>query len=138
MRTGHLSIIVVVSVLLAIGISCRRQSGSPTSQTDVSREQLKEWMDQDADVCILDVRSKEEYESGHIPDAININYTDISARLDELEPFRNHRMVVYCRTGRRAKIAKNTLTEVGFEEVHLLIGDMIGWTQAGWPTESGN
>jgi rhodanese-related sulfurtransferase len=101
----------------------------------VSREKLKEWMDQKLDVRILDVRSKKEYESGHIPNAINIDYTEISARLSELEPYKNHKIVVYCRSGRRAKIAEKTLKKAGFSDVYHLNGDMIGWRKAGWPTE---
>jgi phage shock protein E len=135
MRTGHVFGIIVVFVLFVISIACQKQHGGKVGGVDVSREKLKEWMDQKLDVRILDVRSKKEYESGHVPNAMNIDYTEISARLSELEPYKNHKIVVYCRSGRRSGIAEKTLKEAGFSDIYHLTGDMIGWEKAGWPTE---
>ena len=137
MKAGHVLRVVVVCALLVIGTSCRKQSGSSADPTEISKEQLKEWMDHEADVCILDVRSKEEFDSGHIPKAMNINYTEISSRLDELNPYRNHKIVLYCRTGRRARIAEKTLKDAGFSDIYHLAGNMPGWREAGLPIESG-
>lgn len=134
-KDKHMYWIVVLLFLLTIGVSCLKQDIGHSSGTSVSREQLKEWIDQKLNVRILDVRSKKEYESGHVPNAVNIDYTEISSRLSELEPYKNHKIVVYCRSGRRAGIARKTLKKAGFEEVYHLTGDMIGWNKAGWPTE---
>jgi phage shock protein E len=134
-KSWHVSGIAVLFVLLFIGSRFLR-SNRDSDGTGVSRETLKEWLDQGKDVYVLDVRSQEEYESGHIPNAKNINYTDIPARLNELEPHRDHRIVVYCRTGRRSQIAIDSLKKAGFEKVYHLIGDMTGWKQAGLPVES--
>lgn len=124
--------IIVLLVLGAVGLKLYRRY---TGGTNVSREQLQQWMDKEMDVYILDVRSKKEYESSHIPDAINIGLRDISARMDELKPYNNHKIVVYCEIGGRAGIAQKILNKAGFSEVYHLTGDMAGWRKAGFPTE---
>ena len=82
---------------------------------------------------ILDVRSPEEYAEGHIPGAINIPYDQIAASLDWLESFREREIVVYCRTGRRAEIAEEALSEAGFEQVRDLEGHMVAWQDGNYP-----
>lgn len=102
--------IIVLLVLSAVGLKLYRHY---TSGADVSRAELQEWMNREMDVFILDVRSKKEYESGYIPDAINISHRDISARLDELKPYKEYKIAVYCESGVRARIAQNILKKQG-------------------------
>ena len=136
MRTGHVFGIIVVFVLFVISIACQKQHGGKVGGVDVSREQLKQWKDQELNVQIIDVRSKEEFDSGHIPNAMNIDYTEISARLSELEPYKNHKIVVYCKSGVRARLAQSILMEAGFSEVYHLTGDMAGWRKMELPIDS--
>jgi rhodanese-related sulfurtransferase len=82
---------------------------------------------------ILDVRSPEEYDQGHIPGAINIPYDQVAASLDGLDSFREREIVVYCRTGRRAEIAEEALAEAGFEQVRDLEGHMVAWQDGNFP-----
>jgi len=133
----HIYRVIAVFVLLLSGTACQKQHGGNGDGIDISRKQLKQWRDQKLNVHILDVRSKKEFESGHIPNAMNIDYTEISSRLDELNPYKNHKIVLYCRTGRRAGIAIKTLKKAGFSELYHLTGDIIGWREAGLPIESG-
>ncbi len=81
---------------------------------------------------VLDVRTPGEYASGHVPGAINIPHDQIQSRLSELEGQRDEDVVVYCRSGRRAGIASEALTEAGFRVLHLE-GDMMGWAAEGHP-----
>jgi rhodanese-related sulfurtransferase len=83
---------------------------------------------------LLDVRSPEEYAEGHIPGAVNIPYDALPDRLDEVERWKNRGIVVYCRTGRRAGIAEETLVAAGFSKVWDLEGHMTAWREAGRPT----
>ena len=70
---------------------------------------------QDTDiVTYVDVRSPEEFATGHMPGALNIPVEEIEQRWRELEPFRQGRIVVYCRTGRRSARAIEFLTQRGF------------------------
>ncbi len=82
---------------------------------------------------LLDVRSPEEFAAGHIPGAINIPYDEVPARLAEIAEYRDAELVVYCRTGRRAKIAEAALREAGFRRVADLEGHMTEWTAARHP-----
>lgn len=62
----------------------------------------------------VDVRTADEFAGGHVPGAINIPHDQMPQRWSELEAYRDQRMVVYCRTGRRSAIALQTLTAQGF------------------------
>lgn len=81
---------------------------------------------------VLDVRTPGEYREGHVPGAINIPYDELPARLPELEPDEMRDVVVYCRSGRRARIAADGLMEAGFDVLHLT-GDMNAWSADGLP-----
>ena len=84
---------------------------------------------------ILDVRSPEEYAGGHVPGAVNIPFDALPDRLDELPVGHGDEVVVYCRSGRRASIAEQTLAEAGFTELRDLDGHIQGWQAAGLPLE---
>jgi len=82
----------------------------------------------------VDVRTPEEYQSGHVPGAINIPRNQLHSRLAELEHARD-RLVVYCERGPRAAAAAATLVSAGFTGVRHLAGDMAAWRAAGLPIE---
>lgn len=77
---------------------------------------------------ILDVRSAEEFASGHVPGAKHVPYDEVSTRLGELGSPRE--VVVYCERGPRAFKAASVLDEAGFAVKHLA-GDMKAWREAG-------
>ncbi len=91
----------------------------------------------DAALVLLDVRSPEEFAGGHIPGARNIPHDQVAARIVELGPLRANEVVVYCRSGRRAALAIEILRAQGFGAVRHLDGDMVGWSEAGRPIETG-
>jgi rhodanese-related sulfurtransferase len=68
-------------------------------------------------VLVLDVRSKAEFDAGHFSTAVNIPHNQIAGHLQELEPFRNKQIVVYCHSGNRSAFALKVLKENGFEKV---------------------
>ena len=70
----------------------------------------------------IDVRSAGEYDAGHVPMAVNIPYTEIAGRIDEVTENKDALVYVYCRSGRRSGIAKSTLEEAGFTQVINLGG----------------
>ena len=82
---------------------------------------------------ILDVRSQVEYESGHIPGAVHLDYRELPEQLHELPAGKHEVIVTYCRTGVRAGVAEKTLHEAGFTSVVHLEGDMTGWLESGLP-----
>ncbi|MCG7548944.1 rhodanese-like domain-containing protein [Pseudoalteromonas sp. Of7M-16] len=81
---------------------------------------------------IIDVRTPEEFASGHLKGALNIPYDQIAAQSFLLAKLKSETLVVYCRSGRRANIFERALLEQGFKLLHLE-GDMLGWQSQGLP-----
>jgi len=70
----------------------------------------------------IDVRSAEEYDTAHVPGAVNIPYTEIAGRIGEVTEDKQALIYVYCRSGRRSGIAMDTLEAEGFSHVTNLGG----------------
>jgi rhodanese-related sulfurtransferase len=85
----------------------------------------------DANFVILDVRTPDEFKSGHIENAININLNsgDFKDQLNKLD--KNKIYVVYCRSGHRSGNAVKVMKELKFMEVYD-IGGIIQWKEAGY------
>ena len=84
---------------------------------------------------ILDVRTQKEYDSGHIPGAINIDFKELPQRIDEIDRFKNSTIVLYCERGIRAKVAEVTLKQAGFKSILHLEGNMLAWRSNSLPIE---
>ena len=67
---------------------------------------------------VVDVRSKEEFKSGHLEGALNVPHTEIEENLSLFGADKDKQIVVYCRSGRRSGIAKEVLEKNGFTAVH--------------------
>lgn len=110
-----------------------------SSQADyITQRQLLQQLDSNAPPLIIDVRSEDEFASGHVPGALNIPHTEIAARLSELRDHKHQEVVVYCESGRRAAIAMGVLEQAGFTTVRHLEGDMQSWRKLGLPQERMN
>jgi phage shock protein E len=70
-----------------------------------------------AKVIVIDVRSQEEWDSGHVEQAIHIPHTEIAERISEVTDNKDAEIVVYCAVGGRAGKAKTTLETLGFTNV---------------------
>ena len=91
--------------------------------------------DNTLDQCLLlDVRSHEEFISGHIEGAQNLPHDSISP--SEIEKLKNyHRIIVYCQMGGRAGIASQTLNSSGLNNVVCIDENGMGyWYEQGYPT----
>lgn len=95
--------------------------------TQIDQETAKEMMTWDDGHIILDVRRQDEYDAGHIPDAICIPNESIETEpLEELNDF-DQVILVYCRSGRRSKEAAQKLANMGYRNVYEF-GGIIDWT----------
>jgi len=122
---------------IAIIFSLLSNLAMAKGNSDISQQALQKVMisAEKNKVVLLDVRSPEEYAEGHVPGAINISHTQIKTNLAKLLPHKNDTVIVYCRSGRRAGIAKDILAEHGFTKLRHLSGDMNGWYDANLPIE---
>lgn len=92
----------------------------------ISQAEAKRIMDNESDFVILDVRREDEYDLGHIPNAINIPLEFIEDLAeDELED-KSQMLLVYCRSGRRSKMAAGILDTLGYTNV-LEFGGILDW-----------
>ncbi len=83
---------------------------------------------------ILDVRTSEEWNQGHIPGSVLIPLEQLSGRLQEVP--RDRDVVVVCRTGSRSQQGLEILQQTGFTRVASMTGGMVAWQAAGYPVES--
>lgn len=120
--------IVLMLATLAGGCGAER-----TGATDVSPQDAVVLAEQGA--LLLDVRTPEEYASGHVPGAVNVPYDELSSRIGEIEARRGGSVVVYCEKGPRASKATATLAGAGFASVRSLAGHMSAWRASGLPVE---
>jgi parallel beta-helix repeat protein len=85
-------------------------------------------------LVILDVRTKTEYDSGHIYRAVLIPVADLPTRIGELASHKYDPILVYCGSGGRSQTASVTLDSNGFTEVYNMLGGITAWKSAGYPT----
>lgn len=91
----------------------------------ITADEAKEMMTEDA--VILDVRSEEEFASGHIPNAVLLPHTEIADQAEELLADREQTILIYCRSGNRSKTAANELIDMGYTKVYDF-GGVNTWT----------
>jgi phage shock protein E len=108
-------------------------NGGTPGVTVISQDTLLN--DPPSGVVILDVRTEDEYASGHVPDAVNIPHDQLAARLSELSAETSAPVVVYCERGGRAGAAEGVLLDAGYANVLHLEGDMSAWRAKGLPTQ---
>ena len=100
----------------------------------LSQDEAKKMIAENPDAIILDVRSEEEYEKKHIPNALLIPIDHLRIEKFEALPDKDKTILIYCRTGRRAEDAANILAEHGYKNVYEF-GGLVDWTGAVEGTE---
>ena len=116
----------VVAALMAALLAACGASSKP-SYRQITADEAAQMMQEETDFVLLDVRTQEEYASGHIPGAICIpNETIGSEEIPEL-PDKDQLILVYCRSGNRSKQASQKLAEQGYTNV-VEFGGINGWT----------
>ena len=112
---------LLAALLAACGVS------SKTSYRQITADEAAQMMQEETGFVLLDVRTQEEYASGHIPGAICIpNETIGSEEIPEL-PDKDQLILVYCRSGNRSKQASQKLAEQDYTNV-VEFGGINGWT----------
>jgi rhodanese-related sulfurtransferase len=129
-------IVAYLAVLLAsVVVASFYVQSQQKSYGDVTVEQSKSLIEQNIRLKIVDVRLDTEFNSSHIPGAINVCACDPDNMLRELNP--NDEKLVYCRSGLRSAAAMKFLNENGFSKVYNLAGGIVAWENAGYPIVNG-
>ena len=85
-------------------------------------DEAKALMKETEGYILLDVRTKEEYESGYIPGAINIPLSDINENVVSSLPDKSQMILVYCRSGNRSRQASDKLSKLGYTNIREIGG----------------
>ena len=102
------------------------EKGEKAMYEQITAENAKKIMDSGKEHIILDTREQDEFDEGHIPNAILIPYTEIENKAEEMIPDKDKLILVYCRSGRRSKIAAESLAKLGYANVKEF-GGIIDW-----------
>ena len=102
------------------------EKGEKAMYQQITAEEAKKIMDSGEEHIILDTREQDEFDEGHIPGAILIPYTEIENKAEEMLPDKDAQILVYCRSGRRSKIASEALSKLGYTNVKEF-GGIIDW-----------
>lgn len=105
---------------------------------NISQDELTQQLKSDNKPVVIDVRTAGEYADGHVPGAINIPHSEMKKRMGEISNLKDKDIVLYCRSGKRAGIAKDILTTGGFSKLSHLDGDFNAWSANKMPMEKGN
>ena len=103
------------------------EKGEKAMYEQITAEEAKKIMDSGEEHIILDTREQDEFDEGHIPGAILIPYTEIENKAEAMLPDKDKLILVYCRSGRRSKIAAESLSKLGYTNIKEF-GGIIDWT----------
>ena len=118
-------LILALSLFLA-GCMVTKTSKTSGSYKTISSKEAQQMIEDNKDALILDVRTAAEYESGHIPNAVNLSNEDIQAgKVDSLKD-KSQLIMVYCRSGNRSRQAAQKLAELGYTNV-VDFGGIQSW-----------
>ena len=118
-------LLMLLTLALPLGCVGCSDGGSATYE-QISGAEAKALMDSENGYIIIDARTQEEYDQGHIPGAIMIPEYEIADRAEKELPDKNQLILVYCRSGRRSKIAAEELVKLGYTNVKEF-GGIIDW-----------
>ena len=102
------------------------KSEKPISYEQITQEKAKELMETQTGYLIIDARTDEEFAQGHIEGAVLIPEYEIEQKAPQIIPDKDTLILVYCRSGRRSKIASEELVKLGYTNVKEF-GGIIDW-----------
>jgi rhodanese-related sulfurtransferase len=103
---------------------------------DLQPEELLALIERGEAPAIVDVRTRAEFEQGHVPGAVNVPFTSLLFGSPALPFTPDEPVVVYCGHGPRARLAAAGLRRRGFSAIRYLAGHMSAWLRAGRPIQS--
>lgn len=125
--------IIMITMLTGCDKKMKKEEETPlmnettkSSYQKITPEKAKEIMDEQSEIVIVDVRTQEEYEDGHIENAVLIPDYEIKEKAEKIIDDKNKKILVYCRSGRRSASAAKILLEMGYTDV-LDFGGIIEW-----------
>lgn len=97
--------------------------------------ELKNKIEQNPELCLIDVRELEEWQQVHIPHAIHIPKDTISSCIEAKVPNKNQAIYLHCRSGVRSLYAAQCLIDLGYQDVYSVDGGIMEWAMFGYPIQ---
>ena len=117
---------LLLAVMLLTACGQAKENDWEAAYMNITAEEAKQIMDSEDGYIILDARTQEEYDQGHIPGAIVISHEEIAEKAEDVLADKDQLILVYCRSGRRSKIAAEALVELGYTNIKEF-GGIIDW-----------
>ena len=117
--------LIAIALVMLVFVGCKGENMKNTYE-QITQEEAKRIMDTETDYVLLDTRTDEEFAEGHIEGAIMIPEYEIVDKAEAAIPDKDTLILVYCRSGRRSKIASMLLVELGYTNVKEF-GGIIDW-----------
>lgn len=102
----------------------------------INVHELKNRMDLNSALCLIDVRELDEWQEVRIPNAIHIPKDEIAAKIDTHVKEKEQAIYLHCRGGVRSLYAAQTLLDLGYKDVYSIDGGIMEWAMFGYPVES--
>ena len=135
MKTINSKILLLTFVLISF-IACGQKenvksNGTNADQASISLISPADLNNVNKDILLIDVRTPQEFASGHLENAVNMNYfdSDFDAQLKTLD--KNKAVYLYCKSGRRSANAAEKLEDMGFVKIYDLDGGILNWQAKG-------
>ena len=119
-------ILIMLAMMLLTACGQDKANKQEAVYVNITAEQAKEIMDSREGYIILDTRTQEEYDESHIPGAILIPYDEILEEAGGVLTDKEQMILVYCRSGRRSKLAAEDLVKLGYTNIKEF-GGIIDW-----------
>lgn len=94
---------------------------------NISAEEAYKLIENNKEVIIIDVRTRGEYKSGHIPGSKSIPVNEIASRINELEKYKDNSVIVHCASGSRSMSAVRVLLKNNFSNIYHMNRGLTGW-----------
>ena len=125
-RFSVILILIITCAAILYGCTSGGESKMENSYEQITPAEAKEIMDTQDGYIILDVRTQEEYDEAHIEGAILIPDYEITDKAESVLKDKNQLILVYCRSGRRSKLAASDLASLGYTNIKEF-GGIIDW-----------
>src|SRR5205809_1206180 len=102
--------------------------------TEISPTDAAQKVKSSSDAVIVDVREKDEFDEGHIPDAVHLSRGMLELEIEDKFPDRNTTIICHCGGGGRSALAAESLQKMGYKNVRSMAGGFKAWKAAGLPT----
>ena len=119
-------ILILFAMILLTACGQAQENKQGATYVSITAKEAKEIMDSQQGYIILDTRTEQEYDEGHIPGAIVISHDEILEKAEDILTEKDQLILVYCRSGRRSKLAAADLVKLGYTNVKEF-GGIIDW-----------